>query len=129
MEIQTIATAHAPAARGPYSQAVRCGDTIYVSGQVPINPATGQLVAGGIREQTRQLFANVRAIVDAAGSSMRRVVKVTVFISDWNDFAAFNEVYAELFEAPYPARSTIQNTRPLGALVGADVVAVAGTTP
>ena len=127
MEIQTIATAHAPAALGPYSQALRYGDTIYVSGQVPIEPATGQLVAGGIREQTRQLFANVRAIVEAAGSSMRRIVKVTVFISDWNDFSAFNEVYAELFETPYPARSTIQNTRPLGALVGADVSADSAT--
>lgn len=129
MELQTIATTRAPAALGPYSQAVRYGDTIYVSGQVPIDPATGQLVAGGIREQTRRLFANVRAIVEAAGSSMSRIVKVTVFIADWNDFAAFNEVYAELFETPYPARSTIQNARPLGALVGADVIAVAGTAP
>jgi 2-iminobutanoate/2-iminopropanoate deaminase len=129
MELQPVATKHAPAALGPYSQAVRCGDVVYVSGQVPIDPATGQLVAGGIREQTRQLFANVGAIVEAAGSSLRRIVKVTVFIADWKDFAAFNEVYAQLFEAPYPARSTIQNTRPLGALVGADVIAVAITNP
>ncbi|MBV9440150.1 MAG: RidA family protein [Candidatus Eremiobacteraeota bacterium] len=124
MEKIAIQTAAAPAALGPYSQAIRCGDTVYVSGQLPIDPASGKLVEGGIREQTRRLFANLRAILEAAGSTLNRVVKVTVFIADWGDFAAFNEVYAEQFEAPFPARSTIQNSRPLGALVGADVVAV-----
>ena len=124
MDLQAIETASAPPPLGPYSQALRCGDTIYVSGQLPIDPATGNIVEGGIREQTRQLFANLRAIVEAAGSSMRRVVKVTIFLNDWNDFAAFNEVYAEQFERPYPTRSTIQNSRPMGALVGADVIAL-----
>jgi 2-iminobutanoate/2-iminopropanoate deaminase len=122
-EIRAITTDGAPAALGPYSQAVRCGDVIYVSGQIPADPATGRLVEGGIREQTRQLFENIRAIVEAAGSSLKSVTKVTVFIADWNDFPAFNETYATIFTAPYPARSTIQNSRPLGALVGADVIA------
>jgi 2-iminobutanoate/2-iminopropanoate deaminase len=124
MDVHAIATNNAPAARGPFSQAVRCGDAIYVSGQLDIDPATGQLVEGGICEQTRQLFENIRAIVEAAGSSMKSVTKVTVFIADWNDFTAFNEVYAEIFAAPYPARSTIQNSRPFGALVGAEAIAV-----
>jgi 2-iminobutanoate/2-iminopropanoate deaminase len=81
------------------------------------------LIDGGIREQTRQLFANIRAILEAAGGSLSSVVKVTVFIAEWSDFTEFNEVYTEFFTAPFPARSTIQNSRPLGALVGADVIA------
>jgi len=97
---------------------------VYVSGQVPTVPSTGKLLDGGIREQTFQLFVNIRAILEAAGASLSTVVKVTIFIADWNDFAAFNNAYAEIFTEPFPARSTIQNTRPLGALVGADVIAV-----
>lgn len=124
MELHEVATQNAPAATGPFSQAVRCGDAIYVSGQLGIDPATGRLVDGGIREQTRQVFENIRAIVEAAGSSLKSVTKVTIFIADWNDFSAFNEAYAEIFAAPYPARSTIQNSRPLGALVGAEAIAV-----
>lgn len=123
MDVHAIRTDRAPAAAGPYSQAVRCGDTIYVSGQLGIDPATGQLADGGIREQTRQLFENIRAILEAGGSSLKLVTKVTVFIAEWSDFDAFNQVYAEISVAPYPARSTIQNSRPLGALVGADVIA------
>jgi 2-iminobutanoate/2-iminopropanoate deaminase len=123
MEIHAVSTTDAPAALGPYSQAIRCGDTVYVSGQVPIVPGTGKLLDAGIREQTFQLFVNIRAILEAAGASLSTVVKVTIFIADWNDFAAFNAAYAEIFTEPYPARSTIQNTRPLGALVGADVIA------
>jgi 2-iminobutanoate/2-iminopropanoate deaminase len=123
MDFHEIVTVRAPAALGPYSQAVRCGDAIYVSGQLGIDPATGHLVSGGIREQTRQLFENIQAIVEAAGSSMKSVTKVTVYIADWSDFAAFNEVYGQIFAAPYPARTTIQNSRPLGALVGADAIA------
>jgi 2-iminobutanoate/2-iminopropanoate deaminase len=126
MDLHAIATDRAPVALGPYSQAVRSGNAIYVSGQLGIDPATGALAEGGIREQTRQLFENIRAIVEAAGSSMKQVTKVTVFIADWNDFAAFNEVYAEMFAAPYPARTTVQNTRPLGALVGADAIVDSG---
>lgn len=121
---EAVHTDRAPAALGPYSQAVRSGDTLYVSGQIGIDPATGQVVAGGIREQTIRLFANIEAILAAGGSSLRSVTKVTVFIVDWADFAAFNETYAEIFAPPFPARSTIQNSRPLGALVGADVVAL-----
>jgi 2-iminobutanoate/2-iminopropanoate deaminase len=123
MKLHAIATADAPAALGPYSQAIRCGDMLYVSGQLPIVPATGKLIDGGIREQTAQLFSNIRAILDVAGGSLSSVVKVTIFIAEWSDFATFNDAYAELFEAPFPARSTIQNSRPLNALVGADVIA------
>jgi 2-iminobutanoate/2-iminopropanoate deaminase len=101
---------------------------VYVSGQLPIVPGTGKLVEGGIREQTLQLFENIRAILEAAGGSLSTVVKVTVFIAQWNDFAEFNQAYAELFESPFPARSTIQNSRPLNALIGADVIAVARPT-
>jgi 2-iminobutanoate/2-iminopropanoate deaminase len=124
VELEAIATDKAPAALGPYSQAIRCGDTVYVSGQLPITADGGKLVDGGIREQTLQLFANIRAILEAGGASMTTVVKVTVFLADWNDFPGFNEAYADVFSAPYPARSTIQNSRPLGALVGADVIAM-----
>ena len=123
MEILAVATEAAPLALGPYSQAVSYAGMVYVSGQLPLIGATGALIEGGIGEQTRQLFANIRAILEAAGSSLGRVVKVTVFIAEWSDFGAFNEAYAELFEAPFPARTTIQNSRPLGALVGADVIA------
>ena len=127
MEIHAVATDSAPAALGPYSQAIRSGDMVYVSGQLPVVRATGKLIDGGIREQTLQLFQNVGAILEAAGSSLANVVKVTVFIAEWSDFAAFNEAYAELFEAPFPARSTIQNSRPMNALVGADVIAAIRT--
>ncbi|MDQ6941862.1 MAG: Rid family detoxifying hydrolase [Candidatus Eremiobacteraeota bacterium] len=122
MEIHAVATDSAPDALGPYSQAIRCGDMVYVSGQLPVVRATGKLIDGGIREQTLQLFENLRAILEAAGSSLANVVKVTVFIAEWSDFAAFNVAYSELFEAPFPARSTIQNSRPMNALVGADVI-------
>lgn len=127
MEIHAVATDSAPDALGPYSQAIRCGDMVYVSGQLPVVRATGKLIDGGIREQTVQLFENLRAILEAAGSSLANVVKVTVFIAEWSDFAAFNEAYSALFEAPFPARSTIQNSRPMNALVGADVIAAIRT--
>ena len=126
MEIHAVATDAAPAALGPYSQAVRCDGMLYVSGQLPIVAATGALIDGGIREQTRQLFANILAILEAAGGSLASVLKVTVFLAEWSDFAAFNEAYAELFAAPFPARSTIVNSRPLNALIGADVIAAVG---
>jgi len=123
MELCAVSTTEAPAALGPYSQAMLSGDVVYVSGQLPIVPETGKLLDGGIREQTFQLFVNVRAILEAAGASLSTVAKVTIFIADWNDFEAFNTAYAEVFTAPFPARSTIQNSRPLGALIGADVIA------
>jgi len=124
MQLKAIATGRAPQAFGPYSQAIRAGDTLYVSGQLPVDPATGALVEGGIREQTRRVIQNLAAIVEAAGGSIGSLVKVTFFIRDWDDFPALNEVCAEEFKEPFPARSTLQNTRPMGALVGADAIAV-----
>ena len=126
MKPEPIRTERAPKAIGPYSQAVRVGETVYVSGQLPIDPSSGQIVNGAIREQTRQTILNLAAIVEAAGGSVHSIVRVTFFLADWNDFPAMNEVCAELFREPYPARSTIQNSRPMGALVGADAIAVVG---
>ena len=124
MKRKAIATDRAPQAFGPYSQAIRAGKTLYVSGQLPADPATGAIVEGGIHEQTRQVIRNLVAIVEAAGGSVESIVKVTFFILDWNDFPALNEVCAQEFKEPYPARSTLQNTRPMGVLVGADAIAV-----
>ena len=110
---QVISTPKAPAAIGPYSQAIRVGNLIYTSGQIPINPATGQFVEGGIKEQTRQSLTNVA-----------NVVKTTVFMADMNDFADMNAVYAEFFTEPFPARSAVAvKTLPKGALVEIEVVA------
>lgn len=118
-----IATAKAPGAIGPYSQAIDCGPFIYASGQIPLNPATGEM-AEGITEQTRQSLANVKAILEASGLTMANVVKTTVFLADMNDFAAMNAVYAEAFEAPYPARSAVAVKQlPKNALVEIEVIA------
>lgn len=118
-----IATEKAPGAIGPYSQAIDCGPFIYASGQIPLNPATGEM-AEGITEQTRQSLANVKAILEAAGITMANVVKTTVFLADMNDFAAMNAVYAEAFEAPYPARSAVAVKQlPKNALVEIEVIA------
>jgi len=109
MDATEIHTAAAPAAIGPYSQAVRLGDLIFISGQTPLVPETGELVSQDIAEQTRQVLANIKAIVEAAGSSMDRVVKTTVLLMDMADFAAMNAVYAEAFPgAVKPARATFQ---------------------
>ena len=121
---QVISTPKAPAAIGPYSQAIRVGNLIYTSGQIPIKPATGQFVEGGIKEQTRQSLTNVKAILEEAGTSMVNVVKTTVFMADMNDFADMNAVYAEFFTEPFPARSAVAvKTLPKGALVEIEVVA------
>jgi len=121
---QIINTSAAPAAIGPYSQAIRVGKLVYTSGQIPIDPATGAFVEGGIRQQTRQALANVKAILEEAGLSMSNVIKTTVFMADMNDFSAMNEVYAEFFAEPYPARSAVAvKTLPKGALVEIEVVA------
>ena len=121
---QAISTPQAPAAIGPYSQAIRVGNLIYTSGQIPINPATGVFVEGGIKEQTRQSLTNVKAILEEAGLSMSNVVKTTVFMADMGDFADMNAVYAEFFTEPYPARSAVAvKTLPKGALVEIEVVA------
>ena len=122
--MKTISTKKAPAAIGPYSQAVNVGDLVYTSGQIPIDPATGAFVEGGIKEQTRQSLTNVRAILEEAGLTMNNVVKTTVFMADMNDFADMNAVYAEFFSEPYPARSAVAvKTLPKGTLVEIEVVA------
>lgn len=122
--MNNISTKNAPAAIGPYSQAIKVGNLIYISGQIPIDPATGALVAGGIKEQTRQSLLNVQAILKEAGLSMSSVVKTTVFMADMNDFADMNAVYAEFFTEPYPARSAVAvKALPKGALVEIEVVA------
>ena len=121
---QVINTPQAPAAIGPYSQAVQIGNLVFTSGQIPIDPATGTLVQGGIKEQTRRSLANVKAVLEAAGLSMDKVVKTTVFMADMNDFADMNSVYAVFFSEPYPARSAVAvKTLPKGALVEIEVVA------
>lgn len=122
--MKAISTKKAPAAIGPYSQAIRVGNLVYTSGQILIDPATGAFVEGGIREQTRQSLTNVRAILAEAGLAMSDVVKTTVFMADMNDFAEMNAVYAEFFAEPYPARSAVAvKTLPKGALVEIEVVA------
>jgi 2-iminobutanoate/2-iminopropanoate deaminase len=125
---QIIATEHAPQAIGPYSQAIVANGFIFASGQIPIDPATGQFVEGGIVEQTEQVLRNVSNLLEAAGTSLARVVKTTVFLADMNDFAAMNETYARFFSAEPPARSTVQAARlPRDARVEIEVVALAGS--
>ena len=122
---QAIETQQAPAAIGPYSQAIEAGGTIYVSGQLPINPATGQFAEGGIKELTRQSLTNMQHILQQAGCDMQHVVKTSVFLADMNDFAEMNEVYAEFFKAPFPARSAVAvKTLPKGARVAIECIAV-----
>ena len=119
-----ISTTNAPAAIGPYSQAIRVGNIIFTSGQIPIVPVTGSFVEGGIKEQTRQSLLNVQAILNEAGTTMDHVIKTTVFMADMNDFAEMNSVYAEFFNTPYPARSAVAvKTLPKGALVEIEVIA------
>lgn len=122
---QAVHTENAPAAIGPYSQAVQAGNTIYVSGQIPIDPAVGELVPGGIEEQTRRSLTNISNILSAAGYSMQDVVKTTVLLADIADFAAMNAVYAEFFTEPYPARAAFQAAAiPKGAKVEIECIAV-----
>lgn len=121
---EAIATTKAPGAIGPYSQAIRVGNFVYTSGQLPINPATGAFPDGGIVAQTRQSLLNVQAILEEAGLTMANVVKTTVFLADMGDFAAMNGVYSEFFEEPFPARSAVAvKTLPKKALVEIEVVA------
>ena len=124
--MKEISTKKAPAAIGPYSQAIRVGNLVYTSGQIPIDPATGAFAEGGIKEQTRQSLNNVKAILEEEGLTMDNVVKTTVFMADMGDFAEMNGVYAEFFTEPYPARSAVAvKTLPKGALVEIEVVAEA----
>ena len=106
-----ISTEKAPSAIGPYSQAVEVGNMIFTSGMIPINPATGELVDGTVEEQAEQAISNLKNLLEAAGSSMDRVVKTMVFIRDMEDFAKINEIYAKYFTEPYPARSCVQAAR------------------
>lgn len=122
---EAIATKNAPAAIGPYSQGIKANGFLFLSGQVALDPASGQLVAGDIRAQTERVLQNLQAVLEAAGSSLARVVKTTVFLADLNDFAAMNEVYARFFPAPPPARATVEVRRlPLDARVEIDVIAL-----
>jgi len=121
---QAVSSPGAPKAIGPYSQAVRAGQLLFVSGQVPLDPATGQMVEGDIAAQTRRVFDNLGAVLKAGGRSFADVVRTTVFLADMNDFAAVNEVYGSYFTEPYPARATVQVARlPKDARVEIDVIA------
>ncbi len=124
-ERRVISTPTAPAAVGPYSQAIQVGNTLYVAGQIALVPATGQLIEGGIEAQTRQTLENIRTILQAAGFGLEHVVQAQVFLADLNDFAEYNRVYAEFFPANPPARATVQAARiPRDALVEIMVTAV-----
>ena len=125
---EIIATEDAPRAIGPYSQAVRAGNFVFASGQIPIDPATGEFVPGGIAEQTEQVLKNLTAVFAAAGVGLDQVVKTTVFLADMNDFTAMNEVYGTFFSEAPPARATVQAARlPRDAKVEIEAIAVAGT--
>jgi len=127
MARQSISTDHAPAAIGPYSQAVRSGDTIYLSGQIPLDPASGQLVDGDITVQARRAFDNLKAVCEGAGGSFEEVVRVGLYLVDLGQFAQVNAVMAEYFAAPYPARSTVEvSGLPRGAVFEVDAVMVLG---
>ncbi|MGM9768583.1 MAG: RidA family protein [Candidatus Cryptobacteroides sp.] len=122
--MKQITSEKAPAAIGPYSQAVEINGFVFASGQLPIDPATGLFPEGGVREQTRQSLLNVTAILEAAGLTLANVVKTTVFLADMGDFADMNAVYSEFFNAPYPARSAVAvKTLPKGAMVEIEVLA------
>jgi 2-iminobutanoate/2-iminopropanoate deaminase len=124
---QAVSTPNAPAAIGPYSQAIRSGSLLFVSGQIPLDPSSGTLVSGGIADQTERVLENLGAILQAAGASFDRVVKTTVYLADMSEFAAMNEVYGRYFAAPAPARATIQAARlPRDVRVEIDLIADLG---
>ena len=123
---EIIATENAPGAIGPYSQAVKTGNMVFCSGQIPIDPATGQFVSDDVTEQTEQVLKNLSAVLEAAGSGLDKVVKTTVFLADMNDFGAMNEVYGRFFSENKPARATVQAARlPRDAKVEIDCIAMA----
>lgn len=124
---QIIQTDNAPQAIGPYSQAVKTSGLVFASGQIPIDPATGQFVAGGIEEQTEQVLKNLSAVLEAAGSGLDRVIKTTVFLADMQEFGAMNEVYGRFFTDDPPARATVEAARlPRDAKVEIEAIALAG---
>ena len=123
-QMKTISTTAAPAAIGPYSQAVEANGFVFASGQLPIDPSTGQFPEGGVKEQTRQSLLNAQAILREAGLELKNVVKTTVFLASMDDFAAMNEVYSTFFSEPFPARSAVAvKTLPKGALVEIECIA------
>lgn len=125
MQRTIVSTKNAPAAVGPYSQAVRCAELVHTAGQLGMDPQTGKLVEGGVQAQTRQALTNIQAVLTAAGTSLQNVVKTTVFLQDMNDFGAMNEVYAQFFTDQPPARSAVQAAAlPLGGLVEIEAVAI-----
>jgi len=127
MSREIISTDAAPRAIGPYSQALRAGGFLFLSGQIALDPRREQLVGGDIKQQTRRVLENVKALLQAAGSSLNRVVKCTVFLADMNDFGAMNEEYGSFFQEEPPARTTVAASRlPRGALVEIDVIALVG---
>lgn len=122
--MKVIATKNAPAAVGPYSQAIDCGDTVYCSGQIPLDPQTGAVVEGGLEAQAHQMFRNVKAVLAEAGLGLENVVKTTVFMTNLDQFGALNAIYAEYFAEPYPARSCVEvSALPKGVLVECEVIA------
>ncbi|HEV2521328.1 MAG TPA: RidA family protein [Candidatus Acidoferrales bacterium] len=123
--IETVATDRGPKAIGPYSQAIRANGFVFLSGQIPLDPKTQQIVEGDVTVQTERVLENLKGVVEAAGSSIQRVVKTTVFLADMNDFAAMNEVYARYFVAHKPARSTVEVSRlPRNVRVEIDLIAM-----
>ena len=122
--MNVICTKNAPVAVGPYSQAIDCGDLVFLSGQIPLVPETGLVADGGLEAQAHQMFANIKAVLAEAGMSLSNVVKTTVFMTDLSQFAAFNAIYAEYFKAPYPARSCVEvSALPKGVLVECELIA------
>jgi 2-iminobutanoate/2-iminopropanoate deaminase len=122
-----VATSSAPQAIGPYSQAVRAGDWLFLSGQIGLDPVTGDLVAGGVIAETERVLANLRAVLEAAGASLRDVVRTTIYLADLGDFPRVNEIYAGCFEQPYPARATVGVAAlPRAARVEIDAIALLG---
>ncbi len=122
---ETISTEKAPGAIGPYSQAVKAGNMVFCSGQIPIDPTTGEFVSNNVAEQTHQVLTNLSAVLEASGTSLNNVVKTTVFLADMDDFTAMNEIYAEFFSDNKPARATVQAARlPRDARVEIDCIAI-----
>jgi 2-iminobutanoate/2-iminopropanoate deaminase len=125
MKKEAVATEGAPGAIGPYSQGVRAGGMVFVSGQIPLDPATGEIVAGGIAAQTERVIDNLRAVLAAAGCTLDQVAKTTIFLTDLGHFGAVNEVYGRAFRAPFPARATVGvSALPRGALVEIEAIAL-----
>ncbi|HBE66578.1 MAG TPA: reactive intermediate/imine deaminase [Planctomycetaceae bacterium] len=121
--MEVITTNNAPAAIGPYSQAIKTGSLLFVSGQIPLDPVSGEIVSGGVAEQTTRVLDNLQAVVEAAGTTMQNVAKVQIFLTDMQSFAEVNEIYASYFSAPFPARACVEvSALPKGVLVEMDAV-------